>query len=126
MHLRHGRYLREGKVVAVPQKVEDWEDGLVDENSELLVVELIAPGGGWLEDPEVNFVRVQTGETTAKLVPIEDLRELVRSRVQIFSRPSASLRKLNTPCRLKQAPLHTIALVSLSDLETTLASSHDA
>jgi len=119
VHLRHGRYLKNGKVVAVPQLVQDWEDELQDEKNELLVVDLATPGGAWFEDAEVSFVRVQT-EDGDRLLPIGPLRDHVRAKVNLFARPVASLRKLNVPCRLPRLPLHVVALVSLCDLSEML------
>jgi len=122
VHLRHGRYLQDGRVVAVPQKVEDWNGDLVDDKNEILVVDLAAPGGGWFDDVEVSHVHVQVGEASSpRLVPIALVRELVRARVQLFARPAASLRKLDVPCRLKQSPQYTVVLISMSELEGVLA-----
>jgi hypothetical protein len=125
MHLRHGRYLKNGKVVAVPQLVKDWEEDLQDENNELLVVDLSTPGGAWFEDPEVSSIRVET-EEGGKLLPIGLVRDHVRSRVNLFARPVASLRKLNVPCRLPRLPLHVIVLVSLCDMSELLREAESA
>jgi hypothetical protein len=121
VHLRHGRYLTNGRVVAVPQKPEDWPDGLVDDKNELLVVELTAPGGlGWFEDPEVSHVRVAAGHGPCRLVPIAPIREIVRAKVNLFARPAPAFKKLNTPCRLKQCPAYLLALLAVSELEPLL------
>jgi len=122
VHLSHGRYLKNGRVVAVSQLVKDWEDDLQDEKNELLVVDLSSPGGAWFEDPEVSFVRVQAGDGD-KLLPIGPLRDYVRSHVKLFARPVASLRKLNVPCRLPRLPLNVVALVSLCDFSEMMLAS---
>jgi len=115
LHLRHGRCLSRGRVVAVPQAVEDMDEELEDARKELLVVELAAPGGGWFEDADVQLVRVQTADG-ARLVPVAPLRKLVMEKVQLFARPTTSLRKLHVPCRSRRAPEHVVALLSLAEL----------
>jgi hypothetical protein len=119
VHLRHGRYLTGGRVIAVPQLVQDWDEELRDEKNEVLVVELSAPGGAWFEDAEVSLVRVQT-EDGDRLLPIGPLRDRIRGKVNLFARPVASLRKLDVPCRLPRLPTHVVALVSLCDLSDML------
>ena len=119
VHLRHGRYLTGGRVIAVPQLVQDWDEELQDEKNEVLVVELSAPGGAWFEDAEVSFVRIQT-EDGDRLLPIGPLRDRIRGKVNLFARPVASLRKLNVPCRLPRLPTHVVALMSLCDLSDML------
>ena len=125
VHLRHGRYLKQGRVVAVPQLVKDWEDDLQDEKNELLVVDLICPGGAWYEDPEVSHVHVQTG-AGEKLLPVGPLRDYIRAHVKLFARPATSLRKLNVPCRLQRAALHVFALISMCDFAEMLLTAEDA
>jgi len=125
VHLRHGRYLKNGQVVAVPQLVKDWEEELQDDNNELLAVELAAPGGAWFEDEEVSFVRVEVEGGSHRLLPIGPLRDHVRGNVRLLARPVGSLRKLNVPCRLPRAPLHVVALLSMSDVVHLLVSDED-
>ncbi len=115
IHLRHGRFLRDGQVVAVPQQVQDFDDELQDAQQELLVVDLSRPGGAWFEDAEVSSVLVSL-QGTERLVPIGVVKDHVRKSVNLFARPAPSLRKLNVPCRLARFPLHTVVLVSLRDL----------
>ena len=115
IHLRHGRFLRGGEVVAVPQQVQDLDDELQDAQQELLVVDLSRPGGAWFEDAEVSSVLVST-QGAERLVPIGVVKEHVRRHVNLFARPSPSLRKLNVPCRLARFPLHVVVLISLRDL----------
>jgi hypothetical protein len=115
IHLRHGRFLRDGQVVAVPQQVQDLDDELQDAQQELLVVDLSRPGGSWFEDAEVSSVLVSM-QSEERLIPIGDVREHVRRRVDVFARPTPSLRKLEVPCRLPRFPLHVFVLIALRDL----------
>lgn len=124
LHLRHGRYLSCGRVVAVPQLPEDLDDEMEDTGRELLVVELVAPGGGWFDDPEVNLVRVETNGG-AKLVGIVMLRKLVAERVPLFARPVGLLR-LHVVCRPRRAPGHVVALLSVSELAPLLEGAEEA
>lgn len=125
IHLRHGRYLHEGHVVAVPQRLEDFQDDCSDELRELLLVELSAPRGSWLEDPEVAFVHVSSA-AGERLLPVEVLRRHVRASPNIFRRPLPSLKKLDCPFRSPLFPEHLLLPVATSDFEAELAAAREA
>jgi hypothetical protein len=125
IHLRHGRYLHEGRVVAVPQRLEDFQSDCADELREILLVELSAPRGAWLEDPEVALVHVScpAGE---RLLPVEVLRRRVRASPNIFRRPLTSLKKLDCPFRSPLFPEHLLLPLATSDFEAELAEAREA
>jgi hypothetical protein len=114
--LRHARCALGGRVFAVPQQPQDFEAELEDAEGELLLVELVAPGGAWLEDPELHGVLVRASPPA--WIPIAALRRLVQARVNLFGRPAQQLRKLYQLTRPRCAPEYELALVSLADLPT--------
>lgn len=110
--LRHGRCAFGPLLLAVPQRLEDFGSQLEDPDEELLLVELSAPDGAWLEDPEVEGVLVRPGS----FVRIQAVRQLVRDRVNLFGRASAELKKLYQLVRPTCAPEYALALVAMDDL----------
>jgi hypothetical protein len=112
--LRHARCALGGRVFAVPQQPRDFEAELEDAEGELLLVELVAPGGAWLEDPELHGVLVRASPPA--WIPMAALRRLVQAKVNLFGRPAQQLRKLYQLTRPRCAPEYELALVSLADL----------
>ena len=112
--LRHGRCAFGKLVLAVPQKVRDFDTQLEDAYDELLLVELCAPDGAWLEDPEVAGVLV----APAAYVPLQAVRRLVQARVNLFGKPVAQLKRLYQLVRPACAPEYALTLVSIADLPT--------
>jgi len=109
-----GRCELGGRVCVVPQRPQDF-DGCEDENEEVLVVEVAAPGGrGWLEDPEAQLVLTRFAPPRA--APLEAVRRLVLARVDLFARGSPQLRRLYQLCRPQRWPDYALALVAVSDL----------
>jgi len=112
--LRHGRCAFGKLVLAVPQKIQDFDCHLEDAHGELLLVELCAPDGAWLEDPEVAGVLV----APAAYVPLQAVKRLVQARVNLFGKPVAQLKRLYQLVRPACAPDFALTLVSVADLPT--------
>lgn len=115
--LRHGRVVLRDQLVVVPQIPADFEQPLEDPQRELLLVELVAPGGAWLNDPEVEAVLVSPDDAPSpRLVSIEAVRELVKARVTLLGRGAPTLRSLYQLTRPKTAPEYALVLVAVADL----------
>ena len=125
IHLRHGRYLHEGAVVAVPQRLEDFQSDCSDDLQELLLIELSAPRGSWLEDPDVALVHVSSA-AGERLLPVEVLKRYVRASQNIFRKPTPGLKKLDCPFRSPLYPEHVLLPVATAEFEAALAASQTA
>lgn len=121
IHLSRGRYLHEGAVVVVPQRLEDFQSDCCDAMQELLLIELSAPGGSWLEDTQVRYVHValRSGD---RLLPVDVLRRYVRACPNVFRRPLPGLKKLDMPFRCPRYPEHLLLPVATSAFADALAS----
>ena len=117
--LRHGRSLLNDRLVVVPQIPADFLQDLDDPHRELLLVELVAPGGAWLDDAEAEDVLVSASDDpTPRIVPIKAVRDLVKARVTLIGRGSPLLRSLYQLTRPKTAPEYALVLVAVADIES--------
>lgn len=119
--LRHGRALLHGRVVVVPQVPADFQQDLEDPHRELLLVELVAPGGAWLDDVEADDVLVSATDAAPSVVPLQAVRDLVRRRVATLGRGAPVLRSLYALTRPRSAPDYKLVLVALADLTPAAA-----
>lgn len=110
--LRHGRVLLDGKVVVIPQKPEDYEQGFHDAEDELLLVELSGPDGAWLDDRDADSVYIGPNQ----LVPLDVVRQHVLRNVNVLARPAQRLKKLYQVVRPSVAPDYVMVLVQVQTL----------
>lgn len=115
------------RLVVVPQTPADYQQDLEDPQRELLLVELVAPQGAWLDDPEAEEVLVSADDDPApRVVPIQAVRDLVKARVALLGRGAPTLRSLYQLTRPRAAPEYALVLVSVADLTQRAAPVADA